>query len=76
MLAPLAGDFLIKMEEYCSITARISLKKIVKGRALSRHKLEFKIIYRLNEGLCGLAETKADIENQLEEHYDLAGCKN
>jgi len=74
--SPLRGDFLLKMENYFSETESDSLeKKILKAAHYLATNWEFKIIYRLNIGLYGLEETKADIENQLEEHYDLAGVQ-
>jgi putative hydrolase of HD superfamily len=76
MLAPLAGDFLLNMEEYLFDHSKYLLeRKLLKAAHYLATNWEFKIIYRLNKGLYGLAETKAAIENQLEEHYDLAGVQ-
>jgi putative hydrolase of HD superfamily len=76
IISPLGGGFLEKMERYFLEPDLYSLeKKILKAAHYLATNWEFKIIYRLNVGLYGLEETKADIENQLEEHYDLAGVQ-
>ncbi len=76
VISPLRGCFLEKMERYLFETEPYCLeKKILKAAHYLATNWEFKIIYRLNIGLYGLEETKADIENQLEEHYDLAGVQ-
>ncbi|MEW5784767.1 MAG: HD domain-containing protein [Bacillota bacterium] len=76
MLAPLEGAFLNRFEEYLMNPEQAVLeKKILKAAHYLATNWEFKIIYRLNEGLYGLEDTKADIENQLEEHYDLVGVQ-
>lgn len=36
---------------------------------------EFRFIYNLNSGLFGLEQTRQEIENELEEYYDLAGVQ-
>jgi len=69
-------NLLDTMERYFSTPERASLeKRILKASHYLATNWEFKIIYRLNEGLYGLDETKASIENQIEEHYDLAGVQ-
>ncbi len=50
-------------------------KRILKAAHYLATNWEFKIIYRLNEGLFGLDETNTAIANQIEEHYDLAGVQ-
>ena len=70
------GDFLLRMERYLSDPGRDLLeKKILKAAHYLATNWEFKIIYNLNAGLYGLDETKAAIEDQIEEHYDLAGVQ-
>ncbi len=69
-------DLLARMEQYFSLSKRANLeKKILQAAHYLATNWEFKIIYRLNEGLFGLEETKAAIANQIEEHYDLAGVQ-
>ncbi len=70
------GNIFDKMENYYFSTDRISLeKRILKAAHYLATNWEFKIIYRLNEGLYGLEETRNAIANQIEEHYDLAGVQ-
>ncbi len=75
-LADMQVDILQMMEEYFKLSGRSSLeKRILQAAHYLATNWEFKIIYRLNEGLYGLEETKAAIANQIEEHYDLAGVQ-
>ncbi len=75
-IAPLKGGFLQRMEQYYSSSAGNLLeRKILKASHYLATNWEFKLIYRLNADLYGLEETKLAIENQLEEHYDLAGVQ-
>ena len=57
-------------EEYAS-----SAKKILRAAHYMATNWEFKIIYNLNSGIFGIEETKARIEAELEEHYDLIGMQ-
>ncbi|MDR3592687.1 MAG: HD domain-containing protein [Negativicutes bacterium] len=50
-------------------------KKILKAAHYLASNWEFQIIYRFNAGIFGVEETKSRIENQLEEHSDLAGVQ-
>lgn len=69
-------DLLAQMEQYFFSSDPSGLeKRILKAAHYLATNWEFKIIYRLNEGLYGLEETKAAITNQIEEHYDLAGVQ-
>ena len=69
-------DLHAMMETYFFHTGNNILeKKILRAAHYLATNWEFKIIYRLNEGLYGLEETKAAIANQIEEHYDLAGVQ-
>lgn len=75
-MSPLPGDMTEKMKLYLQEPVESSPeKKILKAAHYMATDWEFKIIYRLNEGLYGLEETKAAIEGQLEEHFDLAGVQ-
>lgn len=65
-----------RMKEYYLASERAGLeKRILKAAHYLATNWEFKIIYRLNEGLYGLEETRAAIADQIEEHYDLAGVQ-
>jgi putative hydrolases of HD superfamily len=69
-------DLPAKMENYYFSADNASLeKRILRAAHYLATNWEFKIIYRLNEGLYGLEETRAAIANQIEEHYDLAGVQ-
>ncbi|MBW6464130.1 MAG: HD domain-containing protein [Firmicutes bacterium] len=75
-LSDLKVDLFSMMEGYFLSTGSPSLeKKILKAAHYLATNWEFKIIYRLNEGLYGLEETRNMIANQIEEHYDLAGVQ-
>ncbi|MDY6826678.1 MAG: HD domain-containing protein [Bacillota bacterium] len=72
----LSGGMKTKMEEYLFSNGSSKLeRRILKAAHYLATNWEFKIIYRLNEGLYGLEETRAAIANQIEEHYDLAGVQ-
>ncbi len=69
-------DLLAMMEEYYALPVSRNLeKRLLQAAHYLATNWEFKIIYRLNEGLYGLEETRASIANQIEEHYDLAGVQ-
>ncbi len=72
----LRNDFPSKMEQYFFFANHDNLeKRILKAAHYLATNWEFNIIYRLNEGLYGLEETKKTIADQIEEHYDLAGVQ-
>ena len=50
-------------------------KKLLKAAHYLATKWEFEIIYHFNEGIYGSEDTKAIIESELEDHYDLAAVK-
>ncbi|MGE5397315.1 MAG: HD domain-containing protein [Chitinophagales bacterium] len=50
-------------------------RRILKAAHYLATDWEFRIIYHLNSPLYGLEETRKEIENQIEEHYDLAGVQ-
>ncbi len=65
-----------KMERHYALTAPPTLeRKILQAAHYLATNWEFKIIYRLNEGLYGLEDTKKAIADQIEEHYNLAGVR-
>lgn len=69
-------DFMEKMQlyfedpQYCAME-----KKILRAAHYLATKWEFELIYHFNEGIYGSEDTKAVIENELEDHYDLAAVK-
>lgn len=69
------GDFVDRFYEYYFKTKHKDEKKILKAAHYLATNWEFNIIYSLNSTLYGLEQTKANIENQIEEHSDLAGVQ-
>lgn len=70
------GDFKEKFKSY--LTDKEYSKperKILKAAHYLATDWEFKIIYNMNTTIYGLEDTKKQIENELEEHYDLAGVQ-
>jgi putative hydrolases of HD superfamily len=75
-IADLKIDLVTSMESYFFSNSGSTLeKRILRAAHYLATNWEFSIIYRLNEGLYGLEDTKAAIANQIEEHYDLAGVQ-
>ena len=75
-LASLEGGFLGRMEHRLLKNEENTLElKLLRAAHYLATDWEFKLIYHLNAGIFGLEETKRDIENQLEEHYDLVGVQ-
>ncbi|NSW92854.1 MAG: HD domain-containing protein [Firmicutes bacterium] len=50
-------------------------KRILKASHYLATNWEFEIIYNLNKSLYGLEDTREQIANEIEEHYDLAGVQ-
>lgn len=50
-------------------------KRILKASHYLATNWEFSIIYRFNAGIYGVEQTKQNIENELEEYYDLSGVQ-
>ena len=48
-------------------------KKLLRAAHYLATQWEFGIIYHFNQGIYGVEETKAAIESEIEDHYDLAG---
>jgi putative hydrolase of HD superfamily len=75
-LQSIKGDFFEKFKEYFDNPSYAALeKKILKASHYLSTNWEFKIIYPMNSVIYGIEETKKAIENELEEHYDLAGVQ-
>lgn len=70
------GDFKEKFSRYLSDKEYSKIeRKILKAAHYLATDWEFKIIYNMNTTIYGLEDTKKQIENELEEHYDLAGVQ-
>lgn len=50
-------------------------KKLLRAAHYLATQWEFGIIYHFNQGIYGVEETKAAIESEIEDHYDLAGVQ-
>ena len=75
-LQSIKGDFFQKFKEYFDNPSYAVLeKKVLKASHYLSTNWEFKIIYPMNSVIYGIEETKKAIENELEEHYDLAGVQ-
>ncbi len=69
-------DFMEKMQRYFEDKNYSVLeKKLLRAAHYLASKWEFDIIYHFNQGIYGSEETRAKIENELEDHYDLAAVK-
>lgn len=75
-LQSIKGDFFDKFKKYFNDPNYAYVeKKILKASHYLSTNWEFKIIYPMNSVIYGIEETKKAIENELEEHYDLAGVQ-
>ena len=50
-------------------------RRILRAAHYLATQWEFKIIYNLTPFIYGIEETKAELENQIEDHYDLLGVQ-
>ena len=65
-----------KMQRYFEEPGYAAMeKKLLRAAHYLATKWEFELIYHFNEGIYGSEDTKALIENELEDHYDLAAVK-
>lgn len=72
----LSGNFCENFRKYLFEEGFCPLeKKILRASHYLATNWEFNIIYNLNRGIYGVDETKSKIENELEEHYHLAGVQ-
>jgi putative hydrolase of HD superfamily len=68
-------EFLAKFEKYL-LNPQITLeKRIVRAAHYLATNWEFKIIYHSAPFIYGIEKTKENIENQIEDHYDLVGVQ-
>ncbi len=75
-LSGIDDKFYLKMEKYLQEPGYCRLeRKIMKASHYLATNWEFKIIFNLNTNLFGLEETRAKIEDEIEEHYELAGVQ-
>ncbi|TAN43459.1 MAG: HD domain-containing protein [Nitrospirae bacterium] len=72
----LKGDFASNFEEYLFNSEYAKLeKRILRAAHYLATNWEFKIIYNISPFIYGIEKTKEEIENQIEDHYDLIGVQ-
>ena len=70
------GDFRARFEEYlCDPACAHREKRILKAAHYLATQWEFNIIYKVCPFVYGIEQTKQEIENQLEDYYDLVGVQ-
>jgi putative hydrolase of HD superfamily len=75
-LNPLSGDFSRHFEQYFFDAGyACQEKRILKAAHYIATNWEFRILYNLNSVIYGIERTKEEIENQIEDHYDLIGVQ-
>lgn len=69
-------EFMNGIKNYLENTEEYKLeKKILRAAHYLATQWEFEIIYHFNQGIYGVEETKQAINNEIEDHYDLAGVQ-
>lgn len=72
----IGGGFFERMKAYWFEPETFRLeRRILKAAHYLATNWEFEIVYRMNEQLTGIEQTRAAIGNEIEEHYDLAGVQ-
>lgn len=70
------GDFKAKFMEYLfSSDYSKTEKRVLRAAHYLATNWEFKIIYNISPFIYGIEKTKEEIENQIEDHYDLIGVQ-
>ncbi len=67
--------FMTKMQEYFDGTSYPLEKQLLRAAHYLATEWEFRIIYRMNQGIFGVEEIKTDIADEIEDHYNLAGVQ-
>lgn len=76
VVAELHFDFANKFKEYLLNPEYAKFeKRILKSAHYLATNWEFKIIYTISPFIYGIEQTKQEIENQIEDHYDLIGVQ-
>ena len=76
VLKDVGGGFYDKFKTYLFDASYCALeKRILKASHYLATNWEFSIIYNMNLNIYGLEETRTEIANEIEEHYDLAGVQ-
>ncbi len=76
MMNDLGSGFYERFEEYLLNDAYSRYeKRVLKAAHYLATDWEFRIIYNITPFMYGIQKTKAEIENQIEDHYDLIGVQ-
>lgn len=68
-------EFKVKFEKYFSHSPNTLERRILRAAHYLATNWEFKIIYHSAPFIYGIEKTKENIENQIEDHYDLIGVQ-
>jgi len=68
-------EFKAKFEKYFSLSPNTLERRILRAAHYLATNWEFKIIYHSAPFVYGIEKTKENIENQIEDHYDLTGVQ-
>lgn len=72
----LAGSlFMAKMEAYLDGDSYPLEKQLIRAAHYLATEWEFRIIYRMNQGIFGVEEIRERIADNIEDHYNLAGVQ-
>lgn len=76
-ITPIKGDFAVRFREYLLEDPEYHKieKKILRAAHYLATNWEFKIIYTMNPFLYGIERTKEEIENEIEDYFDLIGVQ-
>jgi putative hydrolase of HD superfamily len=68
-------EFKMRFEKYFSLSPNTLERRILRAAHYLATNWEFKIIYHSAPFIYGIEKTKENIENQIEDHYDLIGVQ-
>lgn len=75
-ISNIAGNFAEKFEKYLQDQEYVKPeKRILKAAHYLASNWEFKIIYHTCPFIYGIEKTKEEIENQIEDHFDISGVQ-
>lgn len=69
------SDFLKRLQQYFDGQDHPLEKQLIRAAHYLATEWEFRIIYRMNQGIFGVEEIKDRIHDEIEEHFNLAGVQ-